>query len=374
MLYRVLIFLGTIAFANLFAQKVEISIHTSPFSISSDDQNEWVTDITGINYDSSKKIITVRGNKGKKRILSALEILSILSTSMSTDSAPACIIDHSNEERDAILKFEDQFVRRPHNSDGTLCALEWERTKFPQIIMIQNIERNSTLAHILFQTDLTIKKMIFNKKPLYAFGVNSFVTYAESRIFEKLKKNEPVGDGFESIFYLSPDSLTYMLEDKSLTFQKITFKLESTGQLDVKNIYKNENVRKIETDYANCFTKAMNKIIEHNTVLQRFREAFKVYFYCISYKDKISHEGQIHSMTSVTTGTPVKETMNAFKFSTILEVPDLISEQSRYSGLILRRAFGQKSNAYINQKVHIRWFLLSGAVTFNTTKSVLLIK
>ena len=75
---------------------------------------------------------------------------------------PECIIDYTQDETDAYLTFNDEFVRRPLGSDGARAAHNWMTAK--PIKCDNKCFGKLILANNLFDADLKLKQLILGKK------------------------------------------------------------------------------------------------------------------------------------------------------------------------------------------------------------------
>jgi hypothetical protein len=301
--------------------------------------NFYLTTIDKIKIDSNNTI-SLEGKKEKRAVISSNIIKSVVNNITENKADPECAFMHSPEETEAYLTFTEKFATRPHGSDGTLAIMEWQRNKFLQYVNLSNINKNSEFALSLFNADYCLKKLIMGKKHIKSGRMESLVGQIESTALNKLNSHLYInGTGYESIFYLFPDSIVLNVNgDKNYEIIKSKFKLKPYNQTDTN---------RIEFEWAKTFNKNYDKIIARHLELTKLNEIFKLYILlklCIEKKSFVKHAENEFK---------IPDKINSIKFCDFIETPDpLINEP---------------------QRIRFMWLLISGGISFDLSKAVIII-
>lgn len=300
----------------------------------------YLTTIDKITIDSNN-LISFEGKKEKRAVISSNTIKSVVNNILGNKADPECSFMHSPEETEAYLTFYEKFKIRPHGSDGTLVVMEWERNKFTQHVNLSNINKNGEFASSLYNADYCLKKIIMGKKLIRAGRMQSFVGHVKLITSDKFKSKSSLnGTGYESIFYLFPDSIVLNVDQgKSYEITKSKFKLTPYNQADTN---------KIEFEWAKTFNNNYDKIIKKHVELAKLNEIFKLYVLLKLYVDKNTLARYVENESQL----KIPDTINSIKFCELIEIYDpLINEP---------------------QRVRFLWFLISGGISFDLSKAVVI--
>jgi len=303
------------------------------------DNTLYLSTVNGIYFDGSNKIV-LTGVKAKEKNITGALSAEIIDIVKSGDIFPLCLIDHTQEENDSYLSFQEEFTTRPNGSDGSRMAVNWETAKVYQDVKV-NVNRNTQFANSLYKADLVLKSIILGKLRSRVFRLPSFPGFVSMQLQSKKSKSGFSPSKYETIFYLKPDTIIVKKEQNHIEIIRSTFKLVSL---------KTSTDTTLEELWAEQFNRHMDKIIKKNKDLTKMAEMFKLYF---MIKQNANTTPALKK-NKIETIDLVPEKIKAIKFCEFVEAPaPLINEPGRYT---------------------FRWVLLSGAVSFDYRNCVIIEK
>ena len=329
-----LIFLASIAHAETSRYAVDELVNNPDL---------YLSNIIRIDLSSNNRIV-IEGERNKDKFITGRLLESVLSNINLNVSSPECYIAHTDEESNAYDSFQNAFKRRSFGLDGGLLVMKWQRDKFNQKVCFKNIDKNTAFASSLLKSDILLKRIVMGDKNSKVFRIPSFVMFVESEMLNKLEDNEFVaGTGYESIFYLLPDTIQLSIAENSIyTINDLKFKLVPYRQ------HSGEASRKIEIEWANIFNGNCAKLFKKHGELRQLAEIFKFYLIVKSYAAK----GCVSKYVTNDFPAETPEKINSIKFSRCLEAPaPLINEPGR---------------------IKFIWILISGGISFYLTDMVII--
>jgi hypothetical protein len=307
--------------------------------IQSDPEN-YLSRIASITINTQNQI-SISGIKGKERVITKNIIDEMLSIK-DNESAPECVIEHTQEEADAYLLFDEKFRTRPRGHDGGLLVMEWQRNKFYQKLGIKNIHRDSELAWALYNADYSLKRMVMGKRRIRAGGVQSYAGFVQKKMYDGMSgKTGTRRNRFETIFYLVPDTIIEIKKGNSIQIARGQFRLVTYQK------YSHSQSDPIAEEWANAFNSNHDKIFERHKELRIAEDLFKLYYSIKKYHQR-------HAVTaSLRTGyRSVPERIKSIKVAEILESPSpLINEPFR---------------------IQFVWLMISGGITYDFTSATII--
>ena len=317
----------------IFAENIELTVDQLIAS-----PNYYLSQINWIGYNGSNKLV-LRGTMMKEKNITGKTVYEIMQMCQS-EVYPECIIDYTQDETDAYLTFNDEFVSRPLGSDGARAAHNWMTAKTYQNVTT-NVSGNSILANNLFDADLKLKQLILGKKRIRVRGLSSFFGYVESALYGSIKVGA-VGTFYITKFYLVPDSLIMKKGENSIEIKKAKFRLISSE--------KDGDKRNVEELWAEEFSNNIEKLMSKHSELIKIQEVFKLFCLMKQIVD-----------------TSYELAKADFEYS--CQIPEKIMSKKHLAKISLPAPL-------INEPTRYRfcWLMMSGAITFDYRNAVVIIE
>jgi len=300
----------------------------------------YFASISGIEWTNSDLMII--GTAGNKKSLSSDVILNIYLNCKETEKDPACVFEHTHEEDQAYEEFHEKFKVLPRGYTGVKYVIEWKRNNFKQYVKISNVDKNVPFSKVLFNADITLKKMILGKKNVPAKKMDSFISFAESHLQDKMDENRGFFSyHYETVFYLLPIKITVYKKSNSIEVKDVDFALQSKseyeGQIGRENSLENEWAKNFSNNYKTISAKVNE--------LSIMNEAYKLYALFKLARKQIQLDslryGRINPIEN-----EIPDSIPSIKFYEFIETPDpLINEPGRFKFL---------------------WFMISGGIIFRS--------
>ncbi len=309
------------------AQEIQLTIEELQ-----NDTNNYLSSVNSIKIDQNDKI-TIVGERKKNHLITGTlvnEMISIKDTGY-----PNCAIMHSQDEYNAYCTYDSSLRVLPEGHDGGLAVLQWQRNKFSQNVFIGNMDRSSKLAHLLFESDCYLKKMIMNKKWFKVRKMESFPSYVYMH-YSALANNGEFGSltRFKTVFYFIPDTIEIRNNNGIKELVRTSFKLVPIDE------YKDSTIIDVPHEWSKKFNKNYSKIMNKHPELKKIEDVFSLYYAIKKYRGTLQQE-----IIGGKELLPVPEKIKSLKFADIIEVPSpLINKPGR---------------------MFFCWILLSGAISFD---------
>lgn len=295
----------------------------------------FLSSIHLITIDPNGKI-TIGGEKKRNRLVTGTLINEMI-TIKDSSGFPGCAIMHSQDEFNAYCTFDSSLSVLPEGHDGGLSVLEWQRNKFKQNVFINNLERKTEFANLLFNADCYLKKMILDKKLLRVKGMESFAGYVYMDYLSRANKKE-IGyrSMYETIFCFLPDTIEMRNSNGMKELVKVKFKLVPFEE------YKEGTIRKVPHEWAKKFNKNYYALTNKHPDLKNIEDVFKLYYVIKNYPNNKNPINRAFLENAI---NPVPENIKSVKFVDLIEVPmPLYFKPNRMLSI---------------------WVILSGAITFD---------